>query len=310
MKIANFHCDLLSYLEEDKGRTAYDLRSRTSIPQMLAGKVALETLVTYVKTKPESSSCGDRQFQIYCGLKEKYKEFKEKIRIVFAIENASGFCSEEESLEEGFSRLKRWREKAGKIAYIGFTWHDENRFGGGDLSKVGLKEDGKQILEWMSGKKIAIDFSHTSDALAYGILNYIDQKKLSLTPIASHSNFRKVADVARNLPDELALEIGKRGGVIGLNFVRCFLGRSGPADFIAQIEYAAKLGLLEKLCLGADFFDDTDYPHERPVFLPGYEDSGCFPEFFKYIAGSFSQEQLEKIAYTTLTQFLRHACVI
>ncbi len=58
------------------------------------------------------------------------------------------------------------------------THHTENRFGGGNFSEVGLKEDGKVLLDYLTDKNIVIDLAHTSDALAFGILNYIDHKKL------------------------------------------------------------------------------------------------------------------------------------
>ena len=73
-------------------------------------------------------------------------------------------------------------------------------------------------------KKIAIDLSHTSDFLAHDILNYIDKMGLNVRTIASHSNFRKIAEVVRNLTDEIAKEILKRGGVIGFNLFKSFVG--------------------------------------------------------------------------------------
>ncbi len=70
------------------------------------------------------------------------------------------------------------------------THHGENRFGGGNSTGIGLKKDGEALLEYISEKKIAIDLSHTSDALAGDILNYIVKNKLGLSVLASHSNFR------------------------------------------------------------------------------------------------------------------------
>src|SRR5579883_2270373 len=105
MNVANLHSDLLSYLAVDSSRTAYDLTARASIPQLLEGGVLLETLVTYVKTEEGCSDLGDKQWQIYTMLSQRYPEFCQKIQTVFAIENASGFCSEEESLASGMARL-------------------------------------------------------------------------------------------------------------------------------------------------------------------------------------------------------------
>lgn len=224
-----------------------------------------------------------------------------------SIENASGFCDESEPLQTGLERLESWFKKAGKIAYISLTWNDENRFGGGNATKAGLKKDGLQLLQWMSGKKIAIDLSHTSDRLAEEILKAIEN--LDIVPIASHSNFRKIADNPRNLPDHLAKEIGARGGVIGLNFVRIFLGSHGPEDFIRQVEHADKLGLLDQYCFGADFFADHVLPPERqymlPMFNPGFENASCYPKVIGLLEKHLPHAILEKIAYKNLIEFLK-----
>lgn len=308
MKVANFHSDLLSYLSSDPSRSAYDPESRSSIPLLRQGGVVLETLAIFEKTKKGSRQSGEKQFEIFKTLPEKYpSDFGKDIGIRLAIENASTFCDEEESLDKGLERVESWWKEAGQIAYISLTWNDENRFGGGNQAKIGLKKDGEKVLRWMSGKQIAIDLSHTSDALAYDVLNFIDKNKLKTTPIASHSNFREVANVARNLPDAIAKEIVRREGLIGLNFVRRFLGSNGPEDLIRQVEHARNIDVISHLCFGADFFDDRDYPkeldHLRPLFHTDYETSNCYPKAIVLLRQEFSERQIAKIAYENLNRF-------
>ncbi len=36
------------------------------------------------------------------------------------------------------------------------------------MTQVGLKEDGRKLLDYMDGKRVAIDLSHSSDALVLG----------------------------------------------------------------------------------------------------------------------------------------------
>lgn len=302
MKVANFHCDLLWYLSVNDSRSAYDPESRTSIPFLLQGGVVLETLAIYEKTKKGCRQSGEKQFQIFKTLPKKYPDiFGKAIKIMLAVENASTFCDEEEFLDKGLERIEQWLKETGRIAYISLTWNDENRFGGGTASKVGLKKDGEKILEWMSGKKIAIDLSHTSDALAYDILNFIDKHKLVMTPIASHSNFRLIANVPRNLPDEIAKEIVRRGGLIGINFVRPFLGSEGMEDINRQVEHARHIDAISHLCFGADFFDDRDY--NEPLFHPNYDNSSCYPKVIELLSQEFSPSQVSKISYDNLAKF-------
>lgn len=310
MKIADTHCDLLSYLQGDPARTANDPESRASIPQLIKGGVVLQTLAIFTITKPDSARLGEKQFQIFKTLPQKYgNAFSKDIHPLLAVENASGFCAEEETIEIGLKRIERWWKEAGPIGYISFTWNDENRFGGGNASKTGIKPDGLSLLRWMDGKNIAIDLSHTSDALAHDILNAIDKYHLKINPLASHSNFRKVMDNPRNLPDEIAKEIIRRKGVMGINFLRLFIGTNGPDDFLRHIEHAEKLGGLNRLCLGADFFYDGDSPpeldHYKPFFFEGYDNSSCYPRFLKLLRKILSEEQIENIAYRNLIEFLR-----
>lgn len=282
---------------------AYDPGSRASIPFLREGRVKLQTLAIFSETNERSVGSGTRQFQIYLDLPRKYPGiFGQEIKTIVSVENASNFCAEDDTLQEGLKRVDAWYAKT-PIAYISLTWNSENRFGGGNASKVGLKPDGVELLKWMSGKKIAIDLSHTSDRLALDIFEAIDRYALKLTPVASHSNFRAVCDRPRNLTDEIAQEIGKRGGVIGLNFVRGFL-----KDFVSQVKHAEKLGLLDHYCFGADFFEDHSVPPELnyllPFFLEGFDTAACYPKLIDLLQQHFATEVVEKIAYTNLSQFL------
>src|SRR5579862_2920928 len=153
MQIADLHCDLLSYLAEDASHTAHDPESRASIPLLKEGGVAFQTLAIFTKTGKESVQQGINQAETFFNLPKKYPVFGSEIKTVVSIENASGFCDETEPLQKGLERLESWFKKAGRIAYISLTWNDENRFGGGNATTVGLKKDGLELLRWMSGKK-------------------------------------------------------------------------------------------------------------------------------------------------------------
>ena len=294
--VADLHCDLLAYLAEDSTRTCNDPQIRCSYPKLKEGGVTLQTLAIYTKTANDSVALAEKQAQIFQGLPE-----DKFLHVMAAMENASGLCDEEEKLDLGFERLDHFQQTVGPLLYISLTWHGENRFGGGNLSSVGLKQDGELLLEYLNNKQTAIDLSHTSDLLAHDILNYIDKKGLKIIPIASHSNFRAVVDQKRNLPDDLAQEIFRRGGVIGLNVVRDFFG-GHPEDHIA---HAVALGGENHLCFGADFFHDGDFPDsmcdQKPFSDPRFQDSSCYPTLLELCSGKLSKE---KIANQNFSRFL------
>ncbi len=305
MKVADFHCDLLWYLSNDPKRTVKDLESQSSTSSLQEGGVAIQTFPIYTVTGAASVWQGARQFEIFENLSHLDPDFfGPRLRYKLAIENASGFCTEKEPLEAGLKRIEAWWNKY-PIQYISLTWNEENRFGGGAETQTGLKEDGKKLLQWMSGKKIAIDLSHASDPLAQDILNEIET--LEIIPIASHSNFRSVCSHPRNLPDDVALGIVRKKGLVGLNLVRHFIG-SSPEDLIAHIQHAQKLGIENHLCLGADFFGEVDVEaakaHLKPYFFEGFSTSACYPKLRKILCTSFSEEFVDNLMYYRLNHFL------
>lgn len=317
MVIADLHCDLLSYLAQDDTRNVLHEEARCSLPQLRRGGVSFQTLAIFTDTGKKSVASAEKQFTIFRTLPKLYPddfaslnelkmpEPNGKVHIAAAIENASGLCNETEPLEGCFTRFDQYRKTAGPILYISLTWNHENRFGGGNLTKVGLKPDGEHLLEYLAGQQIAIDLSHTSDALAHDILNTIDKKGLQIIPIASHSNFRAIADQPRNLSDEIAKEIIRRKGVIGLNFFKPFVGKHFPEDFTRQVDYARSLGALDQYCFGADFFYDKDLPaslYPFPFYYEPYSDAGCYPQFVTYLNEVFTKQEIEKIAFKNLSQ--------
>lgn len=322
LRIYDLHCDLLCYLANDPSRSAYDRAVRCSIPQLKEGGVHLQVMPIFTETERNSAVKGAAQLNIFKKLSTQYPEefhsfndkcFEEKgVQTLLAIENASSFSEEEEPFELCIKKLEFIRKTAGKIVYISLTWNTENRFGGGAHTSVGLKKEGKLLLDHLHGKQIAVDLSHASDPLAYDLLNYIDAKNLSIPVMASHSNFRAVTDALRNLPDELALEIWRRKGIVGLNFVRFFLGAETPLFFVKQLEHVFKLGGATQVCFGADFFYDHDMSplYRKPadvLFFPEFADATAYPKVMhlwkKHLA--LDEGILQNIAYKNLESFLK-----
>jgi len=313
----DLHCDLLCYLLK-AGSTIDDKELGCSLPYLQKGNVKLQVMAIYSATEANSTVYGARQSELFSDLlknenfflfnSENYKnpENENRVGVIASIENASGFCGEDDTLESGFRNLETIIEKTQKILYLGITHHTENRFGGGNNSEAGLKEDGKVLIDYIADKKIAIDFSHTSDQLAYGILNYIDQKNYSIPILASHSNYRNIQDKNRNLPDELAQEIMKRKGLIGLNFIRNCVHETNPEKLYEHIQYGLDLGAEDAIAYGADFFYCKDHPDKSrfPFFFEGYDDASAFNSINNRIEKDFSSEIMEKISYKNALDFI------
>lgn len=293
--IVDLHCDLPSYLSSVKGAGVFNgSEMGATVPHLQAGNVKLQVMAIYTDTRPGSVTLGKEQVSLYSRLPLLSRGFfgqspsldlslqmllDEKCLTLAAIENASGFCEEGEPLDAGLARLSEIVSAAGPLAYVIITHHYENRFGGGNYTEVGLKPDGEVLLDFLDGKSIPVDLSHTSDKLAYGILDYIDKKQLRVPVLASHSNFRNVHGHVRNLPDELVKELVARGGLVGINFLRNYIHDTDPSALYRHVEYGEKLGIAHGMAFGADFFYALNHPDPSryPIYFPGQDDASCYP---------------------------------
>ena len=149
---------------------------------------------------------------------------------------------------------------AGGLRVFGAVW-DENELCASAWSEddFGITESGRAVLSEAIRLGIILDTSHMSDR------SFWQLSEMSSAPfVATHSNFREVCKSPRNLTREMALEIKRRGGVIGLNLYPPFLYPSGVADegdIIRHIDYALELLGEQTLAFGFDI-DGTggEYP--------------------------------------------------
>jgi len=319
--IFDMHCDLLAYLATTPGADAMNSQDiGCAIPHLQAGNVKLQVQAMFTKTEAGSSKVGQQESAAYRDLLrvhadkllavtdvqtiEKLPE-SEKIGVVPAIENASGFCEEDDALTAGFAKLEQIIERVGRLLYITITHHTENRFGGGNMSdNVGLKGDGEALLDYLDGRKIAIDFSHTSDALAEGILTYTTKHSLAIPVLASHSNFRAVFDHARNLPDEIVQEIVQRNGIVAVNFIRDFLGRDDPRALTDHLLHGVNIGAAAHLAFGADYFYPGDFP-QRKAYHDDHDAASKYPAILSGLESVLTDEQIAGIGYKNAAAFLR-----
>ncbi len=94
----------------------------------------------------------------------------------------------------------------------------------------GLTEVGKSVVREMNRLGMLVDISHVSDKTFY------DALETSRAPmIASHSSCRALANVPRNMTDDMIRALAKKGGVIQINYHMGFLS-SEYADATRRIQ--------------------------------------------------------------------------
>ncbi len=221
------------------------------------------------------------------------------------------------------------------IRYMTLTHSNTNDWAdsSGDVDKPtvehhnGLTEFGKQVVREMNRLGMMIDISHVADKTFWDALN------TSAAPIiASHSSCRALCDVPRNMSDEMIAALGKKGGVIQINFNCGFLSEKSAAaaklvkpstlpgvrgedadiaeykkkvppatlaDVVAHIDHAVKVGGIDSVGIGSDFDGVSCTP-------TGLEDVSKFPNLTRaLLEKGYTTDAIRKIYSGNLLRVMR-----
>lgn len=108
------------------------------------------------------------------------------------------------------------------VRYMSGAWSVSTSWAGSSGDEIGrtrgLTDFGKQVIREMNRLGMMIDVSHLSEKAFWDIIN-----TSSKPVIASHSNVRAIANVPRNLDDEMIRALAQKGGVVCVLFYPEFL---------------------------------------------------------------------------------------
>ncbi len=153
----------------------------------------------------------------------------------------------------------------------------------------GLSALGKETVRAIAENGLILDCSHCSDRAFWEICETTDA-----VFVATHSNSRAVCGETRNLTDEQAKEIFRRGGLVGLNFYKVFLGEKGTVEALtAHIERFFALGGEHCVAIGSDY-DGAEIAKEL-FDLKTVE---------KRLAAAFGQSAADGIFYENAARFI------
>jgi len=181
----------------------------------------------------------------------------------------------------------------------------------------GLTDFGKQVVREMNRLGMMVDISHVADK------TFWDALAASTAPmIASHSSCRALCNVPRNMTDEMIVALGKKGGVVQVNFNCGFLSEKSAAagknvqastlpgargedatiaeykkkvppatlaDVVAHIDHIVKIAGVNAAGIGSDF----DGVFCTPT---GLEDVSKFPNLTRaLLEKGYSADDIRKI---------------
>jgi microsomal dipeptidase-like Zn-dependent dipeptidase len=141
------------------------------------------------------------------------------------------------------------------LRVVGLTHFFDNRIAGSlhGVSGAGLTELGRELVEQASLRHMVIDVAHASPRSVREVL------ALSERPvILSHGGFEGICDSARNLDDDLMLEIARGGGLVGVGFWGGAVCDYTPKGVVRAIRYGIDLLGVDHVALGSDYDGGTN----------------------------------------------------
>ena len=272
-------------------KSEYNCINQVDYPRLVKGNVQLVFATIFAQTKKQALG----QFNIY---KKILSESKNIILILSATDlthlqnDQIGFLFNMEGAApiEDIRDLDIFYEMG--LRSIGIAWRGENRYiKDGKLSKEGLR-----LLNKVEKKEMILDVAHMSESLFW---NMVDNYNKPF--IVSHTAYRTVYDDDRNLSDEQIKEVHKRNSLIGIAGVNKLIGGETIDDIVKNIDHVIKKSSINTVCLGSDF-DGMVNP--KLSLIKDFEDVTCFPNLIDKLNLNFKKEDVEKIAYKNLHDFI------
>lgn len=297
---ADLHCDSVTVCCDGGGDFAA-FAGQVNIEKLIKSGCAAQCFALF--TQGENSAADFERFAAFYNAQiavdprilpvERYSDIEKaekegKLAAILTVENL-GF------LNGGTGGVKRLAAAGVKMASL--VWNYANAFACPNLifkngkpdfaarESRGLTRAGREAVGELNANKIIIDVSHLSDGGVEDVLS------LSKAPVvASHSNCAAVHNVSRNLTDAQIKKIADKGGVIGLNYCRDFIG--GESAFSGLYEHLVRLikvGGEDVPALGSDFDGIPPYGEIADCTFVG--------RLLQYFSGrGITEKQLEKLA--------------
>jgi membrane dipeptidase len=179
------------------------------------------------------------------------------------------------AIDERLENVERYYNLG--VRYMSPAWSVSTSWAGSSGDEAGqdrgLNEFGRSVIREMNRLGMMVDVSHVSDKTFWDIVNTSNKPV-----IATHSACRAIADVPRNLTDEMIQALAKTGGVVNVIFYPEHLepGWSNRkkqvdteiASMVQKASDAEKGGAVQKK-LARDRVRQLEYAKRLPKVLVG-----------------------------------------
>ncbi len=316
------HNDVPNEIAGDDRETPFDIgpsspKAHTDLPRLKQGGVGGVFFVSYVAAKYADNGAYARGMKFVDSI---HQDLVKRYPHDFALATtAAGIAAAHKQGKiaaliglEGGHAIEDSLDKLGEfyrhdVRYMTLTHANTNHWAdsSGDVDKPdvahhnGLTDFGKSVVREMNRLGMMVDISHVADK------TFWDALEVSRAPlIASHSSARALANVPRNMTDEMILALAKKGGVIQVNFNCAFLTTEKPphatlADVVAHIDHIRAIAGIDVLGIGSDYDGIECTP-------TGLEDVSKYPNLTRaLLEKGYSAAEIRKIYGGNMLRVMR-----
>lgn len=309
MNSIDLHCDtIMRLMEGEKTEGLYRNSYSVDIEKLQAGGAQAQFFAMFIDLQKD----GDPLVRALRMIDRFYREIDDNSPYIVLTRNHCELQHNQESdklsafltIEEGgalkgeLANLRNFYRLG--VRLITLTWNYPNEIGYPNslpaCRERGLTAFGREVVAEMNRLGMLIDVSHLSNQ------GFYDVAALTQKPfVASHSNAWAVTAHPRNLTDEMIKILAEKGGVMGINFEKSFLGNAPVSrvdDMVLHIRHIYNVGGSGVIAIGSDF-------------------DGISPELELAHAGEisklvnaleknkFSQEEIEKICWKNALRVIK-----
>lgn len=146
------------------------------------------------------------------------------------------------------------------LGYVGLCHFTANAachpmVGWGASASAGLTDHGRELVDELNRLGILVDVAHVNRP---GVLETCARSRAPV--ICSHTGCKAVHPSRRGISDEEIRAIANTGGVIGIIFVRPFIGPGGVEAVVAHLDHIKAIAGVEHCAIGTDWEGWAVYP--------------------------------------------------
>ena len=212
------------------------------LPRLREGNVSVPFFALYVPDYYKGAEAVRRTLDFRDAMQSVFDKYPEQVELATSADDISRIVGKGKiaivltvegghQIDDDLAVLRMYR-RMGVLSmtlthFRGNNWADSST---APPEHNGLTEFGKDVVREMNAIGMIVDISHVSDKTFYDVLA-VSSKPV----IASHPSCRSLADHPRNMSDDMLVALGRKGGVVGVNFHSAFLSQQDAAEGIKRI---------------------------------------------------------------------------